>query len=50
MEADPAHELEPAVAGSSREARELDPAFAPHRWDRMVLLAKCLAYRCTAAN
>jgi len=31
---DPAHELGLAVAGSNREAKELDPAFVPDHSDR----------------
>jgi len=42
---DPAHGLEPAVAGLNREARELDPGFEPDHSDRMAWLAECPAYR-----
>ena len=45
MAVDPAHELEPAVAGSSRAARELDPAFEPDHSDRMAWLPECPVYR-----
>ena len=49
MEADPVREQEPGVVGSSREARELNLAFAPGRLGRTVLLAECLASRLSAA-
>ena len=45
MEADQAHEPEPEVADSSLEAMEADPAFAPDRSDRMVLLSECPVFR-----
>lgn len=44
MEVDPAHELEPAVAGSSQAATEVDPAFVPDHSDRMAWLAECPVY------
>ena len=48
--ADQVREPEPGVAGWSREAVELNPAFVPDRLGRMVLLVKCLAFRLNAAN
>ena len=50
MEADPAHGLEPGVAGWSRGAREVNPEFGPDRLDRTVLLAEYPAYLSNAAN
>lgn len=42
--------LAPEVGDSSREARELNPAFGPGRLGRMVLLVERLASRLSAAN
>ena len=50
MEADRAREPEPAVVGSSLEARELNQVFAPDRLGRTVLLAECPALPLSAAN
>jgi len=45
VEADPVRELEPAVAGASQEAMEVDPESVPDRWDRMALLTEYPVYR-----
>jgi len=46
---DPARGLAPAVAGSSQEAKELDPGFVPDHSDRMAWLAECPVCRGNAA-